>query len=299
MRQFWLISFLLIFLTSAVQATTLVLIPGDGKPHRAFQDALSEALSDSSWHILSKIQDPASAQIANPDLIVTIGGEALRKTLAINPSQPMLATLLTRQSYERALSDFPSLSRRISAVFLDQPPARQALLIRQLLPEAKRVGLLVGGDTRLQVMRFQQAMASRGLRLEYEEIENEATLLSALNSLILRADLLLAIPDTTIYNRTTLKPLLITTLRNQKVIIGFSESMVNAGALAAIHTTPAQAAKQVAQLIISQGTTLPAPQSANTFTLSVNHSVAQSLGIKLPDEAVLLRVLSTGGMQND
>lgn len=165
MRQFWLISFLLIFLTSTVQAATLVLIPGDGKPHRAFQDALSEALSDSSWHILSKIQDPASAQIANPDLIVTIGGEALRKTLAINPSQPMLATLLTRQSYERALSDFPSLSRRISAVFLDQPPARQALLIRQLLPEAKRVGLLVGGDTRLQVMRFQQAMASRGLRL--------------------------------------------------------------------------------------------------------------------------------------
>lgn len=299
MRQFWLISFLLIFLTSTVQAATLVLIPGDGKPHRAFQDALSEALNDSAWHILSKIQDPVSAQIATPDLIVTIGSDALRKTLAISPGQPILATLLTRQSYERALSDFPSSSRRISAVFLDQPPARQALLIRQLLPEAKRVGLLVGGDTRLQVMRFQQAMASRGLRLEYEEIENEATLLSALNSLILRADLLLAIPDTTIYNRTTLKPLLITTLRNQKVIIGFSESMVNAGALAAIHTTPAQAAKQVAQLIISQGTTLPAPQSANTFTLSVNHSVAQSLGIKLPDEAVLLRVLSTGGMQND
>ncbi len=278
-----------------VQAATLVLITGEGKPHREFQEILSDSLRDSHWRILAAVQEPGGAQAANPDLIVTIGSEALRKTLLSNPSQPILATLLTRQSYDRAVSDLVNAPRRISAVLLDQPPMRQALFIRHLLPEATRIGLLVGGDTRVQVARFQQAMSARGLRLETEEIENESAILPALNNLVSRADLVLAIPDTNLYNRTTLKSVLITTLRSQKAVIGFSESMVNAGALAAIHTTPAQAARQTVQLILGLGSVLPPPQSAQAFTLSVNQSVAQSLGIKLPDEAALLKALSSEG----
>lgn len=295
MRLFQLISFLLCFLTSTAQAATLVLVLGEGKPHREFQEVLSEALRDSSWRILAITQEPSGAQTASPDLIVTIGSDALRKTLQNNPSQPILAALLTRQSYDRALNDFVTTPRRISAVFLDQPPSRQALFIRHLLPDAKRVGMLVGTDTRTQAPRFQQAMNQRGLRLEQEEVENESVMLPTLNGLISRVDLLLAIPDTNLYNRATLKSVLITTLRSQKPVIGFSESMVNAGALAAIHTTPTQAAKQTAQLIQNLGSALPAPQNANTFTLSINQSVAQSLGIKLSDEAMLLKVLSTEG----
>lgn len=296
MRQFRLISFLLFLLSTTAQAATLVLIIGDaGKPHREFQETLSEALRDSSWRIVASTQEPSSAQATNPDLIVTIGNEALRKTLASNLAQPILATLITRQSYDRALSESINVPRRISAVLLDQPPSRQAFFIRQLLPDVKRVGLLLGSDTRTQLARFLQAMNQRNLRLEHEEVESETVLLPALNSVLARSDLLLSIPDSSIYNRATIKSVLITTLRSQKAVIGFSESMVHAGAMAAIHTTPVQAARQSAQLILGLGASLPPPQYANAFTLSLNQSVAQSLGIKLPDEAALLKALSNEG----
>lgn len=282
----------LLLLAPGAWGGTLALILSDGsKPYQEYHEALNQSFGDSSWRIVIATQDAALAQSVAPELIVTAGSDALRRTLTRTPTQPVLATLLTRQSYEKILAENSGPARRTSAIFLDQPASRQVALIRHLFPEYKRVGMLISPETRQLVPRFQNALANRGLHLEQEMIESETTLLPALNGLLGRCDLLLATPDTTVYHRGTLKSILITALRAQKAVIGFSESMTHSGALAAIYATPSQVAKQTAYLVHTQGNALPPPVLSAQFTLSINQNVAQSLGLRVPDEATLLKAM--------
>ena len=102
---------------------------------------------------------------------------------------------------------------------------------------------------------------------------------------------LLAIPDTTIYKRDNIKPILVTSYRHQRPVIAFSAPFVSAGALAALHTTPAQIARQTADLINNMGTTLPPPVPPSQFAITINSNVAEALGLSIPDEATIRRAM--------
>lgn len=283
---------LLLFFASLAWGGSVTLVVSDGsRPYREFQDALGEMLAESGWRISASVVDmPAPASITS-DLIIAIGSDALRRVLSKPPTQPVLATLLTRQSYEKLLSEYSAVPRRMSAIFLDLPASRQAALLRHLLPEARRIGMLFSPDSRNLIPRYQSVFNGRSQRFEHEIVDNESQLIGSLNTLLARTDVLLAIPDANLFNRSSLKSLLMTALRAQKPIIGFSEGMVHAGALASIYPTPVQIARQTATLINTHGSSLPAPSTAVQFTVSINQNVAQSLGLRLPDESALLKAV--------
>lgn len=272
---------------------TIALVLGDNsKPFQQFASSFSEALGESNARLVNLPLESLQGVPAGTDVIVAVGGEALRKVLAQGAAVPIVATLLPRQVYERALADFTSSGRRITAVLLDQPPARQVAFLRHLLPEHKRIGMLWSGETRQLAARFQAVVSQyRGLRLESEEVDADHPWLNTLGTLLSRADVLLANPDSKIYNRANIKPLLITSLRTQKPVVGFSESMVQAGALAALYSTPQQIARQTAGVVNNLGPALPPPASPLQFTLSVNYSVASAFDLKLPEEPHLLKAM--------
>jgi ABC-type uncharacterized transport system substrate-binding protein len=79
-------------------------------------------------------------------------------------------------------------------------------------------------------------------------------------------------------------------------IVAYSSSFVRAGALAGIYSTPQDIARQ-AQEIISSNTKLTAGTMINPkyFTIEINTSVAQSLGITIPDQKTINDVLHSEG----
>ena len=119
----------------------------------------------------------------------------------------------------------------------------------------------------------------------------DKSLLPALNAVLERSSALLALPDSTLYRRNNIKAILITAFRQQRPIVGYSPAFVTAGALAALHTTPHQAARPTAGLITANGTNLPPPSGPTQFAIAINPNVAQALGIKVPDEAAIRRAL--------
>ena len=284
--RFLLRALLLIFalLPVARGAGTVLLVADDNSAHAEFAASLSEHLRAASWTVE---RTPGNSRI---DLVVSAGNEAFRKALAGN--LPVFAALIQRSAYERILAEAGRNRPRSSAVFLEQPPARQAAFIRLLLPGFNRVGLLGRSETRATINTYQQALNQAGLIADSETCERDSELLPALNALLPRTSLLLATADTEIYRRENIKTILITSYRYHKPVIAFSPTFVQAGALAAVYTSPAQFGQQLAELIASNGTNLPPPRDPQAFSLAINRNVAQALNLVLPDEAVLRRTMN-------
>ncbi|WP_265945628.1 ABC transporter substrate-binding protein [Dechloromonas sp. A34] len=232
MLRFALHAFILLtFVSPLAWAGNIALTLSDNSgPYAEFSKALDEALAGTNWKVTATGKsDGTESPATRPDLLVTAGSEAFRLALARGGTTPVLATLLPRQSYDRILSDAGRVRARVTAIYLDQPPARQAVFLRQLLPSQKRIGMLVSNETRPQIGHYRQTFANAGLTLDSEDSDAEKTLLPAANALLPRVGVLLAIPDSTIYRRENIKALLITSYRHQRPVVAFSAAFVNAG----------------------------------------------------------------------
>ena len=263
-----------------------------GGPYAEFSTALQKTLEGSNWNVVtSGTPETIELSVIRTDLIITAGAEALRQTLGRNSAQPVLATLLPRQTYEKIVADAGKLRGRTSAIYLDQPPVRLAAFLRYLLPEHKRVGMLLSNETRNLYNQYKQVFSSAKLVLSSEDSDTDSSLVAALGTLLPRVDVLLAIPDSSIYKRDNIKSILVTSYRYQRPVVAFSAAFASAGALAAIYSTPTQIGNQTAELIKASGANLPLPQSPDMFAVSINRNVADALNLSVPDEATIRRAM--------
>lgn len=130
---------------------------------------------------------------------------------------------------------------QFSAIYR-QPLARQINLLRSVLPEKKRVAAILGPDSSRLLPRLSSALSRAELRLVSEEVARESEVIPALSRLLGAGDILLALPDSLVFTRETARSVLLITYRYQRPLIGFSQAYVDAGALAATFSTPAQIA---------------------------------------------------------
>lgn len=225
--------------------------------------------------------------------IVALGTRALGNTIAADPQAPVVAVLVPRRAYDVCLGSGKLPSKGITAVFLDQPYARQLNLTRLMLPNKTRIGVLVSPEWEGQVAVLTNAAREQKLTLVREPVLDPRDLHLALQKIINESDVILALPDSSVFNSATLPNILLTSYRRQLPVFGFSPAYVRAGALAAVFSTPQQNAKQAAELVLRAvgGGALPQPQYPRTFWVSVNGTVARSLDLKVEDEATLVAEL--------
>lgn len=219
-------------------------------------------------------------------VVVAVGSRSLLQALAAPKGAAVVAALTPSPAFE-ALSG----RGRATAVFLDQPPARQLALLRLLLPEAKRVGLLISRDLQRETAGLQRAAEAAGLSLQITPVDGREGLFDALQLMTARSDVVLGWPDSAIFNAQTIQNILLTTYRQRQPLVGFSAAYTRAGAIASVHSSLPQMAAQTADLVratLAAGGALPAPQYPKEFEVTVNRQVGRSLGIELPDERVLV-----------
>lgn len=232
---------------------------------------------------LQKIGTATEAD-AGSRLLIAVGSRSLQQALSL-PRAPLVVAALVPSS----VFDDLAVRGRASAVFLDQPPARQLALLNLLLPDARRVGVLVGRAQRKYLGPLAQAAESMRLQLQVSLVENRDGLFDALQQVAARSDVLLAWPDATVFNPQTIQSILLTTYRQRVPLLGFSTAYTKAGALASVHSSVPQMAAQTADLVrAALAGSLPAPQYPREFEVSLNRQVGRSLGIELPDERMLV-----------
>ena len=133
----------------------------------------------------------------------------------------------------------------------------------------------------------------RGLNVIIGEVGTGKTML--VRSLLAHNDVLLSLPAPEVYNKKSLKGILLSSYRQQKPVVSYSPSHVRSGALASIYTSPDDIGRQIARLANQILQARPPAQRqfhASDFNIMVNQQVARALGIVLPDTDDIARQLN-------
>lgn len=201
----------------------------------------------------------------------------------------LLCVLVPRAAFERIAAGAGERRRILSAIVLDQPPERQLALIRIAMPERHRVAVLVGEQSIGLAAELSGAASAGAMRVVATRVESVPDLGPVLQQTLRQADVLLAVPDSAIYNSHTIQNILRTTFRMRLPVVAFSPAYVRAGALLAVYSTPEQIGREAGRSIraLLAGQNPPQQKFPKEFMVSVNPHVARSLGIDLPDEQAL------------
>lgn len=276
---------------SAGQARVVVVRAEDSAAVDEFLGALRRFLATRA--AIEEVRLTAEPPVLPADarMVIPVGVRALRAVVAAPPAAPVLAALVPRQAYERVVGGAPG--KRFSAVFLDQPFARQFALLTIAFPERRRVGVLLGNESRLLLSLMQRPAEQHGLALVEATAESERAILLTLQTILAAADVLLAVPDPAVHNSGAIQNILLAAYRRGIPVVGFSPAYTRAGALLSLHSSPAQLAEQVASVAaeVLAGHALPPPRWPREFQVSVNRQVARSMAIELPEESILVQRL--------
>lgn len=302
MHRGWHVSVLAMLAVLAGPAAgegVVVLLSENSQPYLEVAEAFKGTLDKNALPRISVLQvtlQPSAGRgeypmLKDADLVVTVGMQATQRAAEESLSVPVLATLVPRLAFDRLLSLRQRDMRTFSAIYLDQPAARQLALLRVALPGRKRLGVVVGPESQDKLKLLQATLRDTKLQLVVESIDSADELIPALQRVLAESDALLALPDPLVFNKNNVQSILLTAYHYQDPVIGYSNAYVKAGALAAVYSRPEQIGQQAAEvvqrLLAAKAAGLPSGQYPKYFNVSVNYQVARSLGIRIEEEQVL------------
>ena len=205
---------------------------------------------------------------------IAIGPAALRDAARRNDDSVVIAAFTASQVVQAVAA--ANHGSAITAVYAEPAPADQLRLIELLYRRPLRVAMVLGAES-AHLKPFMQALKPP---LAIEEMAAGEDINRILNR-IAPADVLLAMPDSGVYNTDTIRNILLSTYRHKQGVIGFSADMVKAGALATTYSDIEDIDAQVAEMALAFATSgdLPPPQFPRYFSTIINDGVARSLDL--------------------
>lgn len=179
-----------------------------------------------------------------------------------------------------------SIEKNDGVLYWTPSLAAQLALIKEIQPAVNKIGMLANPQNEdLSWLRsFKQYALEQGVEVRVQTVD-KSRIGRQVSDLAVSTDILLAQPDTYIYNRETIRFILLAAYRQNKVLIGPSPAFVNAGGLASLYASSESIYEELAQQIkqfISTRKLTPATR-VKKMTVSFNPQVAKSLGLIIPD----------------
>ena len=278
--------------TAVANARVLVVTSAQSGAYAETVAAIRAALGPAAAEVVAVDWEALSGEALHTrKIIVTVGTQAAQAVTDRSPRAPVLHTLLPHQTWERLAPQ--SATGRATAIFLDQPVERQLALVAEALPEWRRLALIASPRSEPLAAQLAAGAETRRWQVMLEYVASDRDLYPALQRVLAAPAVLLALPDSTVFNSYTIQNVLLTAYRHHSPVIGFSPAYVRAGALLALYSTPSQIGEQAASVIrtVLQGGALPPPEWPRRFEIGINQNVARSLGINLdPAEQIAARL---------
>lgn len=252
----------------------------------------TQHISKSIKNILPDAKVATAAEIAIPhkkSIYIAVGPMALKALLSKNIDTPIFTIFTSSLAYKDILSSH-SMTQNVTAIYAEPSPSDQLWLASMLYKKKITVAVLVSHKTSYLIPLLKQAAKQRDIDLHIERISEHGNLNKALN-LITHTQILLAIPDNTIYKPENIRHILMTTYRHNQPVIGFTKSFVSAGALTTTYTDIPDVIEQVREMVTQyeEEQRLPEPQFPKYFRVVINDAVARSLNFVIDEK---LRQLS-------
>ena len=214
-------------------------------------------------------------------LYVAIGPAALREVASKRCDCVVISAFTSSQVYRAIMAKAAQGGAQpvaSTAVYAEPAPSDQLRLAALLYRRPVRAAAILGADT--SFMR----PALEAERVTVLDAGGED--INRLLNQIAQTDVLLALPDSTVYSTESIRNILLSTYRHKQGVIGFSSDMVKAGALATTYSEIEDIDAQVAEIAAAyvSGGELAPPQFPRYFRTIVNEGVARSLDLTVSDE---------------
>lgn len=292
----------LVLSNSAVSArlTLAVVLSSDSAPYQEFAAAFK---NKSATALQVQIFDSPEAYFAergSSDMVMAVGMHATEMLMS-GGHAPLLAVMVPQSGYESLIKSPSKHANVVSAIYLNQPWGRQIDFLCSVLPIRHRVGVLHVSALSQELHQISAEVIRHGGVLVTQEVRAESSLSAGLDELLRISDVLLAVPDGAIYSAGNIRNILLSTYRQNVPLLGWSQAFVNAGAIAALYSSPEQLAEQALQMVLGyeQSGRLRAAQYPAEFSIAINRQVARSLGIVIGSEAEIRLRMKKGGSRDD
>jgi putative ABC transport system substrate-binding protein len=267
-----------------------------GQNVQSFIDAVVSGINSSEHLSVEPISiDEYLVTKKRPIIIVTVGTLAALKILELKQNIPVICVLIPKVSFDEIVNRTDSQkslsTHRLTAIFLDQPLERQISLVTALLPNAKKVGIMLGENTANDYTRYRKTIKSFSLIPVINKLDHNSNFVELLNNTLSNSNVLIPVLDPQVFNRRNSQDILLTAYRYQVPLIGVSPAYLNAGAICALYSTPDQIAKQIIHLLDTMDVhniALPDVSYPIFYTLRINKQVARSFYASTVNESVIM-----------
>lgn len=276
----------------AVQAADILLTGAEESPGvQAFVQALSELRPTDNVRFQPLASLPAAGKLPASLRLILLDLPALdwRRQDSQGP-----ATLVLRISRLQARQRFgDSQPARLSLLWSDPPLSRQLQLIRRILPQARRVGVLFDQHSEFLLKELNLAAQPLNLHIVSERWDDTHDS-RPLQALLKNSDVLLGLDDPDLYNPKTAKNLLLSSYSRQVALVGPNVAFVRAGSLASTYSDQSDWLGILDRLLDQPPASWPRALYPERFKVSSNAQVARSLGIEPLNEASAATALAEG-----
>jgi putative ABC transport system substrate-binding protein len=214
-----------------------------------------------------------------PDMILAFGGEALSKVRKIK-DVPIV--------YLMVLNPPNSISKQgnITGVSMNIPPEKQLSLLKEVLHEVKRVGLLYNpARTGYLVEEVRHSAEMLGIKLVIKEVHKPNEVPSTLDSMRDGIDAFWMLPDTTVVTPKTVESFFLFSLENRIPVLTFSDKYLELGAMISVSIDAFDIGRQAGKMAkdILSGLDIKnfSRVDAQMAILTLNLKVAKTLGIRV------------------
>lgn len=222
-------------------------------------------------------------------LYVAIGPAALRDVTARRCDCVVISAYTSSQVFHEIVGALPpAAAREVTAVYAEPAPSDQLRLAELLYRRPVRVAAILGASTAfLKPALAADRMVVVDAGEQAPDAGREGGGINRVLKQIGQTDVLLALPDSAVYNTENIRNILLSTYRHKQGVIGFSADMVKAGALATTYSDVEDINAQVAELAAGyiDGGELAPPRFPHYFRTVVNEGVARSLDIDVSEAA--------------
>ena len=132
-----------------------------------------------------------------------------------------------------------------------------------------------------------------GLKLYARKLKDREQLSAPLGKVIANSDFILARKDPSIYNPESIRTILLSTYRNNRIVVGLSKAYVNAGIVASTYSSSEQQLETLEKQInyfLKHQSLLP-PSHTEAYSLAINRRVANSMDLVIPTDEQLLKLM--------
>lgn len=275
------------------QESILAVLSSDNRIHKKFYSSLEAELYDNAKIVKVTASDVSYEMLNQHDFIVTIGTHAAKIVSEYKVKSSVVHSLIP----DNESTHFNSPCRNDSCyyVYINQPAIRYTKLFKILFPQEKTM-VLVTTKTDTKLARNLKK-SSKITDVTYKEItiQKDGNIARIFTNKLSQNDVLLALPNTAIYNSKNAKSILLSTYHKNVPIIAYSKAFVKAGAIAGLYSSVDHIATKTSKLIneiIKHGQHKQKDHYPDDFTVEVNLAVANSLGINILSENIIKEKLN-------